>query len=69
MEFTYSNVCFYIIEQKGNPLSVIDNWGALHKDKNGQWINDVARDKYVSHSRTYHLCHFKGDGDLKKNQI
>ncbi|XP_028957560.1 uncharacterized protein [Malus domestica] len=25
---------------------MIDNWGALHKDKNSQWINDVARDKY-----------------------
>ncbi|XP_050108036.1 uncharacterized protein LOC126587103 [Malus sylvestris] len=33
-------------QMKGNPLSVIDNWRALHKDKNGQWINDVARDKY-----------------------
>ncbi|CAN6691970.1 unnamed protein product [Malus baccata var. baccata] len=31
---------------KGNPLFVIDNWGALHKDKNGQWINDVAQEKY-----------------------
>ncbi|CAN6712369.1 unnamed protein product [Malus baccata var. baccata] len=48
MEFAYSNVCFCIIEQKGNPLSVIDNWGALHKDKNCQWINDVARDKHDS---------------------
>ncbi|TQD70597.1 hypothetical protein C1H46_043872 [Malus baccata] len=31
---------------KGDPLFVIDNWGALHKDKNGKWINDVAQDKY-----------------------
>ncbi|KAM1249143.1 hypothetical protein ACFX1S_032125 [Malus domestica] len=41
-----SHACFFIIEQKGDPLSVIDNWGALHKDKNGKWINDVAQDKY-----------------------
>ncbi|CAN6707428.1 unnamed protein product [Malus baccata var. baccata] len=35
-----------LVQLKGNPLSVIDNWGALHKDNNGQWINDVAWDKY-----------------------
>ncbi|KAB2629161.1 hypothetical protein D8674_033956 [Pyrus ussuriensis x Pyrus communis] len=32
--------------KKGYSLSVIDNWGAFHKDKNDQWINDVAREKY-----------------------
>ncbi|CAN6679417.1 unnamed protein product [Malus baccata var. baccata] len=42
----HSHICIFIIKQKGVSLSVIDNWGALHKDKNGQWINDVARDKY-----------------------
>ncbi|CAN6723348.1 unnamed protein product [Malus baccata var. baccata] len=42
----HSHVCIFIIKQKGDSLSVIDNWGALHKDKNGQWFNDVARDKY-----------------------
>ncbi|CAN6580883.1 unnamed protein product [Malus baccata var. baccata] len=42
----HSHVCIFIIKQKGDSLLVIDNWGALHKDKNGQWINDVAREKY-----------------------
>ncbi|CAN6688608.1 unnamed protein product [Malus baccata var. baccata] len=36
----HSHVCIFIIKQKGDSLSVTDNWGALHKDKNGQWIND-----------------------------
>ncbi|CAN6721036.1 unnamed protein product [Malus baccata var. baccata] len=35
-----SHACFFIIENKGDPLSVIDNWGAFHKDKNDKWIND-----------------------------
>ncbi|CAL8168596.1 unnamed protein product [Prunus armeniaca] len=32
--------------KSGALLSMIDNWGALHKDKKGQWINDVAQEKH-----------------------
>ncbi|KAI5335411.1 hypothetical protein L3X38_025544 [Prunus dulcis] len=37
-------------KKSGALLSMIDNWGALHKDKKGQWINDVAQEKHVSYS-------------------
>ncbi|KAB2631130.1 hypothetical protein D8674_008649 [Pyrus ussuriensis x Pyrus communis] len=39
--------------KKGDSLLAIDNWGAFHKDKNGQWINDVAREKYIPY-----MCHW-----------
>ncbi|KAH0972870.1 hypothetical protein GBA52_025026 [Prunus armeniaca] len=32
--------------KSGALLSMIDNWRALHKDKKGQWINDVAQEKH-----------------------
>ncbi|CAL9020398.1 unnamed protein product [Prunus brigantina] len=32
--------------KNGALLSMIDNWGALHKDKKVQWINDVAQEKH-----------------------
>lgn len=36
--------------QSGALLYMIDNWGALHKDKKGQWINVVAQEKHVNYS-------------------
>lgn len=50
-----SNDLKFVYFQEGKPLSFIDNYGRLYKDKEQNWISEVAQEKYVSYEEfTFH---------------
>lgn len=42
--------------EDGKELSLIRTWGEKHKDNNHEWINEIAKNKYVSYLTKFRLC-------------